>query len=269
MELKGWNSIEVEKTEELPKNSWALGYFHSSHENWDGKTWIRNLHELRLRDLALFALGDIRGKKVLDIGCGSGEYMLTLAKMGGQVSGQDISSHCVNKALTVLKENGFRVDAKVGDATQLLFSDNYFDGVFSADFFEHITYEQKVQVVSEVYRILKPGGVFMIKTPNLDYLKVSLFLKKISAVLKLKSPFNMHIVHTHHNPDSEHKGLTTYSELERLLFNNMFHQPEVVYVPLIRKRLPMFITKFLFGKKKFTEQIIITTRKPFFYSFYS
>ncbi len=269
MALKGWNSIEVEKTEALPKNSWALGYFHSSQENWDGKTWMRNLQELRLRDLALFALGDVRGKKILDIGCGSGEYMLTLAKMGGHVSGQDLSSECVNKALTVLKENGFGADVKAGGATRLLFSDNYFDEVFSADFFEHITHEQKIKVISEAYRVLKPGGVFVIKTPNLDYLKVSLFLKKIVAVLKFKSPFNLYIAHTHHNPDTEHKGLTTYSELEKLLFNNMFHEPDVVYASLIRKRLPMFITKFLFGKKKFTEQIIITARKPLFYGFYS
>jgi len=267
--LKGWDSIEIKKTEELPKNAWVLGYFHSSHENWNGKTWTRNLHELKIRDLALFALGDVRGKKILDIGCGFGAYMLTIAKMSGNVSGQDISADHVSKSSMLLKENGFDADVKVGDAVKLLFEDSYFDIVFSADFFEHINYEQKNQVISEVYRVLKPGGVFIIKTPNLDYLKLSTFLKRCMAMLRLKSPFNIYIPHTHNNPNNEHHGLTTYSELSKILFDNMFHCPEVINIPLKRKGLPRWVTIFLFGKKRFNEQIIITARKPLFYSFYS
>jgi 2-polyprenyl-3-methyl-5-hydroxy-6-metoxy-1,4-benzoquinol methylase len=219
--------------------------------------------------LALFTIGDVRDKKVLDIGCGSGAYMLTIAKMGGKVSGQDISSGNIENSLKILKQNGFDGDAKIGDAANLLFADNYFDAVFSADFFEHISYEKKNQVIAEVYRVLKPGGVFTIKTPNLDYLKITLILKKISAISRFRSPFNIYIPHTHANPNNEHHGLTTFLELEKILFNNMFHSPKITYIPLVRKNMPMWITKLLFGKKRFTEQIIITTYKPLFYGFYS
>ena len=269
MKSVGWYSIVVKKTEELPENNWVLGFFHSSYENWDGKTWVMNLHELMARDLALFALGDVKGKKILDVGCGNGVYLLTMAKMGGQVSGQDISPEAIADNEKLLRKNGANAELKVGDAAKLLFGDNSFDGVFSADFFEHISYEQKVRVISEVYRVLKPGGVFVIKTPNLDYLRISIFLKKILAILKLRSPFKVHILHTRNNPDNQHYGLTTYKELERILTDNMFHFPEITYVPLIRKKLPRCITKFLYGKKRFTEQIIISTRKPLFYSFYT
>ncbi|MDP8230822.1 MAG: methyltransferase domain-containing protein [Candidatus Gorgyraea atricola] len=269
MDLKGWDKMEIKKTEELPSNAWTLGYYHSSHENWDGKTWVRNLHELKIRDLALFVLGDVRCKKILDIGCGPGIYMLTIAKMGGKVSGQDISSDYVNKSSILLKENGFDADVKAGDAVKLLFEDNYFDGVFSADFFEHINYEQKNQVISEVYRVLKPGGTFTIKTPNLDYLRLSVFLKRCMAVFRLRSPFRIYIPHTHNNPNNEHHGLTTYAELSNILFDHMFHSPKVVNIPLKRKGLSKWVTNFLFGKKRFNEQIIVTTRKPLFYGFYS
>ena len=269
MDLKGWDKIEIKETKELLNNAWALGYFHSSHENWDGKTWIRNFHELFIRDLALFALGDVKGKRILDIGCGSGEYILTILKMGGVCSGQDISSNFVNNALNMLKKENFKADIKIGDAAKLLFDDNYFDAVFSADFFEHIDYEQKNQVISEVYRVLKPGGRLTIKTPNLDYLRLSTFLKRCTAMLKLKSPFNIHIPHTHNNPDNEHHGLTTYAELSKILFNHMFHCPEVINMPLKGKGLPKWVASFLFKKKRLNEQIIITTRKPLFYGFYS
>lgn len=267
MEKRGWDKIEIKRTEELPENDWLFGYFHSSHDNWDGVTWIRNLHELRLRDLFLFALGDLKGKKILDIGCGSGAYLFIIAKMGGEISGQDISSKCVKNAKMFLQENGFNGDIKTGDAVKLLFSDNCFDAVISADFFEHISYEQKNKVVSEVYRVLKPGGVFAIKTPNLDYLKTSFFFKRIFAILTFKNPFKINIPHTHENPDNVHCGLTTYAELEKILLNNMFHSPQITYIPLIRRKVPIFLSKLLYGKKKFTEQIIISSRKPLFYGY--
>lgn len=268
MNSKGWDRIEIKKTEELDKDAGVKGFFRSSHENWDEKSWKRNFHELMIRDLLLFTLGDVKDKRILDIGCGEGAYLDIIAKIGGQIFGQDINSEYVNRALKNLKEKGYSTDIKVGTATKILFNDNYFDVVFAADFFEHVSYDEKDRVIAEVYRVLKPGGLFVIKTPNLDYLKISLFLKRISAVLKFKSPFNIHIAHTHNNPDNQHCGLTTYAELEELLFNNTFHFSKVTYIPLIRKNLPSIITKLLYGKRRFCEQIIIATRKPLLLGFY-
>jgi 2-polyprenyl-3-methyl-5-hydroxy-6-metoxy-1,4-benzoquinol methylase len=262
-----WDSVETRTNEDLPKNSWALGYFLSPYKGWDGKTWTRNFHELRARDIALFSLGDVNGKRVLEIGCGDGIYMDIIARMGGVVSGQDISPEHVKNAREYLTGYNFKSEIKVGDAVKLLFDNDYFDAVFSADFFEHITLEQKKKVIAEAYRVLKPGGVMVIKTPNLDYLKISILIKRLCAALKLKSPFNLHIEHTRNNPDSQHCGLTSYLELEEILFDNMFHAPEILYVPLERDGLPKSVQKFLYGKKFFTDAIIIKTRKPLFYGF--
>jgi 2-polyprenyl-3-methyl-5-hydroxy-6-metoxy-1,4-benzoquinol methylase len=264
---KAWYTHETRTSNELTPYAWAQGFFHTSHDNWDDKTWVRNFHELRCRDLALFTLGEIEGKRVLDIGCGEGVYLLTMAKMGAFVSGQDISPESVERADNLLKQEGFYGDLKVGNAVHLLFPDNHFDSVFSADFFEHITFEQKQQVIAEVYRVLKPGGTFTIKTPNLSYLRLSIAIKRVLAVLRLKSP-RIYVAHTRNNPDNEHHGLTTYKELERLLDQEFFHTSHVTYVPLIRRDLPRFITGFLYGKKTFTEHIIITTRKSLFCGFY-
>jgi len=271
MELTAWHRTDVRKTKELKElteDPWMLGYFHSENENWDGIHWIRKLPEVQIRDLVLFTLGDVKGKRILDVGCAQGVYLDIIAKMGGAVAGQDICASSVNAASRVLRNNGFNADMKVGDATKLLFDDNSFDGIISADFFEHITYGEKVKVISEAYRVLKPGGVFTIKTPNLDYLKATLLMKKILAVLKFKSPFNIYIAHTRDNPSSRHYGLTTYKELETLLVNNMFHFPKTTYYHLLRKNFPMAAAKFLYGKKRFTEQIIITAQKPLFYGYY-
>lgn len=274
--MNGWDRMETKErvSEEQwdPWLAWMNAYFplsSSDRKDWDGKTWVRNLHELRLRDLMLFALGDVRGKKVLDIGCGGGIYLGVVSKMGAQISGQDISKKDTDFARARFEQEGIQADIKLGDATVLQFEDNSFDRVFSADFFEHVTFEQKKKIVSEVYRVLRPGGLFVMKTPNLSYLKLTTFLRRLAALLKLKSPFSIHVPHTRNNPDSEHCGLTTHAEMDGLLFDQMFHDPAVIYTPLRWKGLPGIVAKLLHGKKRFSEQIIIATRKPLFYGFYS
>ena len=186
----------------------------------------------------------------------------------GYVGGQDIDEVAVKIGRRRLSERNIEGKLVVGDAVKLDFPDNFFDIAYSCDVFEHISLEVKEKVISEVYRVLKPGGTFVIKTPNLSYLKISIFLRRILNLVMLKSPF-VHIAHTNNNPDNQHHGLTTYSELENLLENNFFHTPEITFVPLIRKRLPKFVTKLLYGKKSFTEQIIISTRKSIFVSMWS
>ena len=216
----------------------------------------------------LFSLGNVSGKKVLDVGCGSAEYLAIIGKMGANfVGGQDLGEEYINNGRKRLKESNIDGKLVIGDATKLDFPDDYFDIAFSSDFFEHITLEQKTKVISEVYRVLKPGGIFSIKTPNLTYLKLVICIKRFLNLLKAKSPF-IYIAHTKNNPDNQHCGLTTFTELESLLEDNFFHTPKITFVPLIRKGLPNFISRIFFGRKIFTESIIITARKALFYGFY-
>ncbi len=264
--MKGWKSEKVVSSEKLNsahefQERW--GFFWSSNDN-EGKEWTRNFQELRLKDLTLFCLGEVKGKKIIDIGCFRADYLLTVAKLGAEyVGGQDLDEDDVKKGRLRLSKENIEGKLVAGDAVKLDFPDNFFDIAFSCDVFEHLSLKVKEKVISEVYRVLKPGGTFVIKTPNLSYLKISIFLRRILNLVMLKSPF-VHIAHTNNNPDNQHHGLTTYSELENLLENNFFHTPEITFVPLIRKRLPKFVTKLLYGKKSFSEHIIISTRKAIF-----
>ena len=265
---RGWNSEEILDVDQLDEDSWAKGFFSSSHTNWDGRTWKRNFHELRQRDLTLFSLGNLKGKKVLDIGCGSAEYLTVIGKMGTQfVGGQDLGEEQIKNGRKRLEREGIEGKLIIGNAIKLEFPDNFFDCAVSNDFFEHITYEEKQKVICEVFRVLKPGGIFTIKTPNISYLKLVILLKRMFNLFRFKSPF-IYIAHTKDNPTNEHHGLTTFKELEKLLIDNFFHTPSVTYAPLIRKRLPKTISRLLFGKKIFTETIILSSRKALFYGFY-
>tara|TARA_B110000008_G_scaffold120106_1_gene122794 strand:+ start:550 stop:1371 length:822 start_codon:yes stop_codon:yes gene_type:complete len=265
-ELKGWKSEpHLVKDEDLDRElSWIRAYFHSSEGN-GGSEWVRNLHEVRQRDLMLFNLGNLGGKNVLDVGCGAGEYLRTVGKMGASyLGGQDLDENAVKRGRVKFDEEKLEGKLVIGDCQKLDFPDNFFDAAFSSDFFEHISKDVKENVVNEVFRVLKPGGVFVIKTPNLSYLRLIINLKRFINLLRLRSPF-IYIAHTKDNPDNEHYGLTTHSELESILEDSFFHTPEITHTPLIRKRLPMFITNLLHGKKLFSESIIITAKKSIFY----
>lgn len=261
----GWASVEFLKSEDIDRYSWFKGFFIYNKEKW-----IRNFTELKLRDISIFTLGDIQGKRILDIGSGVGLYSLTLLKLGaGHVSAIDISQKAVEQTNSICKENGFRnYEVKPSSCTELPFENNSFDMVFSGDVFEHITEEQKQKSIAEIFRVLKPGGSVTIKTPNLNYLRISIFLKRLYTILKFKNPFMIHIAHTKNNPDNEHHGLTTHKKLISLFLNNTFHEPAIIYHELERKGLPKIISRFFRRSKYFNEHIIITARKPVFYGLY-
>ena len=261
-----WDDCPRAPVDEVRRDpdSWFRGYFLVSHGR-DETAYRRDLDELRRRDLFLFSVGDVTGKHVLDVACGSGLYLTLLALMGARVSGQDISADAIAVAKQTLERFALAGRVEVGDATRLLFDDNSFDAVVSGDFIEHITEEQKRLFFAEVFRVLKPGGVFSIKTPNLTYLRLSLALKRLAAIARFRSP-RIWIEHTRGNPDYEHHGLTTYRRLRGALLETLFHQPAFVIQPLSKPGVPRGLQHILPTLPVlwplFNCHLIVVARKP-------
>lgn len=262
-----WNILEIIKKNDMKRSDWFnQGFFCF------GEFYKRDFEELRYRDISLFTLWPIEGKKVIDIGCGSGLYTLTFLKLKASfVYGQDICEKSVLEAISNCEKEGFNdlcCRISIGNCEELIFEDNAFDLAFSGDVFEHITKRQKINFINETFRVLKPGGYFTIKTPNKDYLKLSLMIKRIKAIFRLQNPLKIHILHTHNYPNNEHHGLTTYRELKKIFKNTMFHDPEITYQELNKKNIPLWLKKMFKKSSIFNQQIIITVRKPVFFSIY-
>lgn len=263
-----WGKLDIKNSDELDQYYWEQGYFHLNPNN---KTkYIRDFSEIRLRDISLFTLGQIEGKEILDIGCGTGLYSLTFLKLGAKtVCGQDLSQSYIKNISEKAKSLGYsNFVGKVGDCANLQFDDNKFDLIFSGDVFEHITDELKEKFLHEAYRVLKPGGLFTIKTPNKSYLKFTNWLHRIQVITKFKNPFNVHIAHTKNNPDNEHHGLVTHKEFINIIDKTMFHSPKVTKTDLYKRGVPKFISKILGKYNTFNQHIIITIQKPIFYGIY-
>ena len=103
-------------------------------------------------------LGTIRPADiVLDLGAGAGsESYMNFRGQAKRVCGVDPDERIL--------ENQFLDEAKVTDGESIPYRDGHFDLVISNNVLEHLTAPR--QVIREVARVLKPGGLFLFKTPN-------------------------------------------------------------------------------------------------------
>jgi len=98
--------------------------------------------------------------KILEIGCGAGTMTSYLSSFGHDVIGTDVSKELLNYA----KKTHQKCTFKFMSGNKIDFPDNSFDRVVSFDVLEHIP--DTNMHLSEVYRILKPGGYYLFQTPN-------------------------------------------------------------------------------------------------------
>jgi len=103
-------------------------------------------------------LGDIKGKNVLDFGCGNGWLSVVLAKMGANVSGFDISKEAVRVATSMAEYNGVgdRTNFKVGSGYDSGFPSQSFELIIGQAILHHLG--DKESLAKELNRLLKPGG---------------------------------------------------------------------------------------------------------------
>lgn len=97
----------------------------------------------------------------LDVGCAMGFYVERLAELGWDAHGIDISEYAVGEG----RERGV-ANLVVGSVDALPYADERFDLVVSIDVIEHVEPEAASRMVKEAHRVLRPGGVFFLATPN-------------------------------------------------------------------------------------------------------
>ncbi|NEP58126.1 MAG: class I SAM-dependent methyltransferase [Symploca sp. SIO2G7] len=101
-------------------------------------------------------MGDITGKKLLDLGCGAGENSVYFATKGAHCIATDYSPGMVEVALKLAAANGVEIEGCTVNAMALDFPDNTFDLVYASNVLHHIP-EPKI-ALQEMHRVLKPGG---------------------------------------------------------------------------------------------------------------
>jgi len=124
---------------------------------------VVNMYDTRKRISVVFdellAKEKLKNKKLLDAGCGTGWFSAVATKRGAQVTSMDIGKN-------LLKQVAKKCHSKriVGSILKMPFKANTFDYVISSEVVEHVSNPDKA--LRELYRVLKPGGILVLTTPN-------------------------------------------------------------------------------------------------------
>jgi 2-polyprenyl-3-methyl-5-hydroxy-6-metoxy-1,4-benzoquinol methylase len=141
----------------------------------DPLAWKRysNPHPRRRfnKEFRLRVLGNLKGRKVLDVGCGDGLNVVTLAKLGAQVTGLDVSSGAVRVAerRAALAGVSERVSLTCSPVETADFRPDTFDVVWGEGILHHVLAELEL-VMQHLVRWTKPGGLLIFSEPlNLNH----------------------------------------------------------------------------------------------------
>jgi len=150
-------------------------------------------------------IGQQRGK-LLEIGCGSGDFLLEAALRGYEVTGTDYSSHAIATAQTRLE--GYAPQLFVGELGQLNLPSETFEVCVLSDALEHV--RNPAELLKEVQLLLKPGGTLLLTVPSLDSWSARLLGKHWME----------------YKP--EHLYYFSKTSIQNLLFSTYFHRALVV-----------------------------------------
>ncbi len=106
-----------------------------------------------------------RGRRVLEIGVGAGTDFVNWARHGAILTGVDLTQQAIDLTAERLALEGLEADLRVADAENLPFDDRSFDIVYSYGVLHHSP--DTGSALSEVHRVLKPGGTALIMLYNL------------------------------------------------------------------------------------------------------
>ncbi len=207
------------KCDPVPPELYTREYFTTDCDGYD--LFIKGSQELppRIRE-PLDMAGDLKGRWVLDIGCGRGELVCEAANRGAHAVGIDYAEAALELAKERLSEMDpelkKRVEFLQSDAKNLPFPDGSFDRVFMLDVYEHLHPHEIASVLHEIHRVLRPGGRLVIHTgPNtwfysLGYVMIRrlyrlILRKELPESLRGQYDDIMHV--NEQNPISLYKGL--------------------------------------------------------------
>ena len=137
-----------------------------AHRWWDPQGEFRPLHDLNPLRLAwIDALAPLSGKTVLDVGCGGGILSESMARLGAQVTGIDLSGRALKVARLHLLESGLAVDYRNSSAEDFADANGgNFDVVTCMELLEHVP--DPASTVAACARLAKRGGQVFFSTIN-------------------------------------------------------------------------------------------------------
>lgn len=137
-----------------------------AHKWWDKTSEFRPLHEIN--PLRLNYINDavaLKGKRVLDVGCGGGILSESMAEKGAKVTGIDLGEKALKVAQLHSLESGVEIDYRLVSAEDLAaHAAGTYDVVTCLEMLEHVP--DPASIVQACAQLVKPGGHIFFSTIN-------------------------------------------------------------------------------------------------------
>lgn len=150
-------------------NAEEIAQFNALAKNWwDERGPMKPLHEMnpvRLGVIKRWLKGNIKGQRILDVGCGGGIVCEPLARLGAKVTGIDAAADHISVATAHAHAEGLAITYKATAAESLLKTHaGGFDCVLALEIIEHV--DNPALFVQTLTELVKPGGTIIISTLN-------------------------------------------------------------------------------------------------------
>jgi len=104
------------------------------------------------------------GRRVLEVGFGSGITFLNLSEMYEEIHGLDLNAS-VEQVSDLFNKKNIRTNLRNGSVLSMPYEDNFFDTVLLISILEHLKPSEQMQAFNEINRVLKPGGQVVYGVP--------------------------------------------------------------------------------------------------------
>ena len=142
----------------------------------------------------LSRLGDVKGKYLLDLGCGAGENSVYFTRKGARCVAGDCSVGMVEVAKSLAQKYNVEIIARILNVVDIDYPDETFDIVYAANLLHHVDINRSL---SEIRRVLKPGGIACMWDPLKHNPIINIYRKLATEVrTPYESPLNINIVKT-------------------------------------------------------------------------
>ncbi len=162
--FKTLSKVKPYKDSKLGKKEQVTKMFDTISEDYDGLNRVISFGiDVSWRKKVVALVGEKKPKSILDIATGTGDLAIQLAETKAtKIVGLDISSGMLNVGKQKVAKKGLdqTIEMVLGDSENMPFEDNTFDAITVA--FGVRNFETLDKGLTEIYRVLKPDGIFVI-----------------------------------------------------------------------------------------------------------
>ena len=256
------NTLKEDATKGNMRNSLWWERMPMTYKNWEGlDRQLESIEDFNHAEKVLFSnspylreqykFSTFSGKKVLDLGCGSGVLSVVLAKNGADVTAADLTENATKMTQRNAMLQNLNIKVVRTDAENLAFANKSFDYVLSWGVLHHT--ENTERAFNEVSRTLKDNGTGLVmvyhKSSIFYYLKglIWLFLKgKVFRGYNLRTVIDFYVDGYFHRHFTKQELSESLRQANLIVQNSFATQQEQKILPFIPKWLDLFL-KFHFG----------------------